>query len=260
MPEETKGTTEKASQAVTETPKESPEVAQLRSKLAVAEENWKNEQRVSAKKDAELQKTRDLRFEIDEIKEYLKVNAVELANLRGKTEQEFTEEVIARRPEVSEQFEKIGKEQERKRAEQKERERVEDFHRKMQELNQRTDSLGLDPESDTYTNIMLLTTTGNFELAEKRLAKLELVKKETEKPKMNEQDMEKEIEKRAEEKARKKMEEAGLLKTDTGTSAGATQHAKVSLSSIPVGSPEYRKLFPNAEDVFKGIREGWVEQ
>lgn len=248
---------EKTQPVVTEVPKENPEVAQLRSQLEAqkaatlkAEENWKNEQRNSAKKDVELQKTRDTQSRLDTLEDYVKVLTATVAETKGQTEQEFTADTGARKPQLIQTFEQVS-------AARKARQEQEALETKVREYQTRTDSLGLDPNSEPYLEVQHLVTTGNFKLADVKLAKMETVKKETEKPKMVEQDLEKEIEKRAEERARKILEEKGLLKTDAGTGASAPARQRVSLSKLP--PDEYKKLFPKIGDEFKGIAEGWVD-
>jgi len=234
--EKVEGETQTEETPTEETLEPQDEAARLNSLLQTMEENWKNEQRVSSKKEQDIQQ---LKREIDSLrsdKELSQSLIAMLANQQGKSEEEVTEEISSKKPNLLSQYQALQNTQE--------------ATRRVRQLQQRTDALGLDPQSEDYLDIRDWAQAGRYDRAEARLSKLEKAKKET--PKETEEER---ITRLAEERVKKIAEEKGLLTTDTsGPSGGAGKSYR--LSDLPsFWGPKKRAA---TKDLLKALEDGRV--
>lgn len=227
------GKLEAATEVSTEvTPEiEPPELAQIKEQLQHMEDNWKREQKVSSKKEEEIQRLSGVKTDIDDLKEYMKVLTAAVAEKRGETEEEFETQIPTRKPDFLKQFETLdGKRKQ------------EQLTRELDSYRKRVESLGLGEKDDEYWEIYDLVTTGdpvkmkraNLKLEKWEGDKSQVTSKETE---VSEEDK---VEKLAEEKKRKWLEEKGLLDQDTGEpSAKAGRDMDKAYADGEVSEKEY---------------------
>jgi len=199
-------------------------------------------------KDKELKRRAQVEEDIQTIKDHLEL-LTEAVGARQTNEFDETP-----RTDGLAQLKRDRAERERKRQEQT-------FNETLQTFRVRTETLGLDPESEEYLDVQDLATRGNFKLADLRLKRMEVrkIEKEAETAKTTKVAPE-EIEKLAEERARKILQERGLLKTDSGTpsrSGGGRTYTGTEIQGMSIA--EYRKAFPEYADYLQAVTEGRVK-
>ena len=213
--EEAKAEVKEPEEKVSE-PEISPteELAQLRSQLKEIEENWKNEQRVSSKKETDLQQMRERNDQLTSDKEITQALIATLATQQGRSEEEVSEDIRTNKPNLLAQYQTILQGQE--------------AQRKVKSYQSRVEALNLTSNDEEYLDIKDLVETGKYDRAELKLRKLEKAKesgKETE-PEGNKETEEERIDRLAEEKSRRTLEERGLLTTETGGPSAASHAFK----------------------------------
>jgi len=169
------------------------QLVELNTKLKTVEDNWKNEQRNSSKKNEEIQKLRDLRSEVDTLKEYVKIQTAVLAELKGQSESEYTTETQTNKSDYLKKFTDLEANLKQKRD-------LEVLQTRALEFKARVDTLGLKEDSEDYLDIHDLVVEGKFARADLKLKKLESketlketkeVKPEDKKPELTKEDKEK---------------------------------------------------------------------
>lgn len=210
------------------------ELSNLQVRLTQAEEARKSEARATSKKEAELQRLSKQLEEREADREYFKILAASIAELQGKTESEFTEEVKTKKPDLLQKFNEL----EQQRAFKKLQEQT-------NEIQKRVESLGYTEDDIEYEEIKdAIVRSGNARLAEMKLSKLQ--------PKKIEPVVEKEDPairaKEIEEAARKMLEQKGLLKTDAIVSVATAKGRRPSLDELKASDPfETAKKYKSGE-------------
>ena len=197
-------------------PTENTELVQLRSQIQKLDANWKNEQRISSKKEDDLRQLREDLARLQSDKETSQALIAMIANQQGRSEEDVVEDLQSRKPDLREQFKQIQSEAEARRV--------------GEQFRQRVEALGLTENDDVYWGIHDHVVSGNPErlkAANTKLKKLEQEKLETANKgdkvmptETEEQRIERLAEEKAEakadEKLRQEMEKRGLLTSDTG--------------------------------------------
>jgi len=198
---------EKVAEKPEEGKSETEDVGRLTSQIKTIEDNFKNEQRISSKKETELQ---TLRAELDGLRADRELSQSLLAIVaaqKGQPEDELGEEIRTKKPDLLAQYNTLRTRQE--------------AQRKVSTYQRRVEALGLSPNDENYLDVRDLVIEGKYDRAEIRLKKLEAVKEEPPKEKIVEETLEERAEKLAEAKYLKRLEKEGLLETDTGSPAGS---------------------------------------
>lgn len=186
------------------------QLAELNTKYKSVEDNWKNEQRNSSKKNEEIQKLRDLRSEVDTLKEYVKIQTAVLAEMKGQSESEFTTETQTNKNDYLKKFTDLE-------ANLKQKRELEALQTKALEFKARVETLGLKEDSEDYLDIHDLVVEGKFARADLKLKKLESKETSKETDKVKTEDKKPELTKEEEEKiALKYAKEKGWLKSEDG--------------------------------------------
>ncbi len=217
----------------TETPEEPPkpevtleevqkQVGELTGNLTKAEENWKNAQRDSSKKQDTIQNLREQLQSNDSTSTLNKALVALMSQQKGQPAEEFAEEVKQNSPDLVKQFEatvaKIDGEQQAKR-----------MTTRLREVQQRTEAVGLTPKDDDYDVIQTFAEAGKFGKVEKMLDKLEESKQAPKaETKKSEETEDEKVNRLVQEGLRKEMEKKGLLtQEDGGPSASASKRDEV---------------------------------
>ncbi len=235
-----------------QTVKPEEDIAQLRSQLEQLqserqkfEENWKNEQRVNAKKQQEIEKLNQQAFNITSLEEKFKVLAAIVAEKDGQNEDEFDTKVKSSKPDLLKKFDEI--EQGRKLQEQANR------------LRDRTLAAGITEGDDAYWEIKDLVEAGKFDRADMKLKKLEATRQqpvEEKKLETSNQQATQLTEAQEEEIARKYMQKKGLLKNDTTLPAGGGGKVFTRQQISNMSVDEYKQ---NKADIDAAMREGRIK-
>lgn len=145
------------------------------------EENWKNEQRVSSKKEVDNQRLREQLSSNESQSDMNKVLIAMMANQRNQPVEELAEEVKTQQPDLLKQYEQIVKTSERKRE-------LDRATNRIKTVQDRTVALGI--QGEEYDIIRAFAEAGQFDKADKRLETLEDAKqtKPPEEPKESEDD------------------------------------------------------------------------
>ena len=196
---------EKVAEKPEEGKSETEDVGRLISQIKTIEDNFKNEQRISSKKETELQ---TLRAELDGLRADRELSQSLLAIVaaqKGQPEDELGEEIRTKKPDLLAQYNTLRTRQE--------------AQRKVSTYQRRVEALGLSPNDENYLDVRDLVIEGKYDRAEIRLKKLEAIKEEPPKEKIVETEEER-FAKKLESEKLKWMEERGELVTDTGSPAG----------------------------------------
>ena len=208
-----------------ETPSVEDQLADLTNKLQTlegkatqAEENWKNEQRVSSRKEQEIQSLQGRISDMGSSNEMSQAMMALLAQQSGRSAEEIEGEVQANKPDLLKGFQalqqkaKIDKQQD-------EAKKIGEQYRK------RVEALGLTSKDKAYREIYRDVREGNFEFADVAIAALEAekAKQVAEQPQGTEDER---FERRLEEEKRKWAEEEGLLTTETGGPSASSMSAQ----------------------------------
>lgn len=242
-----------------ETPTVEEQIADLTSQLAgvkekatTVEESWKNEQRVSSRKEQEIQRLQDRLNDITSDKEMSQAMMALIASQTGRSEEEVSEEVQARKPDLLKQFKTLEEQRLARRA-QDEAKKIGEQYRK------RVEALGLTSKDKAYRDIYRDVREGLFDFADAQLAELE-AKASDEKPKESEEERQKAIEEEALRLIQEKNPDS--LKTDIGgPSAGGEVVSIESVKEaarepVPKGKKSLEAYQEKADKAFKAWKEG----
>ncbi len=219
---------------------------ELGQKHQILEDNYKTIQKAVSKREEENRRLKEQLEEREADRNLLRSFAATLAEQKGKTEEEYLEDVQKRQPDLLKQYDILE-------AKRKQDKLVREAQEKAEEFRQKTEALGLTDKDEEYWEIHDLVVDGKFERANVRLGKLEAKKKEPQLPPKSEADKQKEIE----EAARKMLEEKGLLKSDTNLPSGAggkTTYSRKAIAEMPIA--EYEKV---KDDITLARREGRIK-
>ena len=209
------------------------ELSNLQVRLTQAEEARKAEARATSKKEAELQRLSKQLEERETDREFQKLMVATLADMQGKSESEFNEEVQAKKPDLLEKFNEIQRKSELKK-----------ITERAAEFQQKVEALGYTEDDIEWHEMGGIVTSNNFRLAEMKLSKLQ--------PKKTEPVVEKEDPairaKEIEEAARKYLEDRGLLKTDRLPPSATAKGRRPSLDELKASDPfETAKKYKSGE-------------
>lgn len=205
---------------------ETPELIKSRSQLQKMEDNYKNEQRVSSKKEQEIRELRDKIDSMASDRELQQAFLAALAQNQGKSEEEVAEEVQTKKPDLLNQYKMMLAQQEATR-------KVTSYQRQVGEL-------GLTSTGEDYWDIKDWVESGKYGRADARISKLKSLIGPKEEKKVEEAAKETEeerIDRLAEEKARKKLEAEGLLTTETGGPSASSQRKQDIIRRYGEGDP-----------------------
>jgi len=251
MPQEEKKTEE------TSTPEEQlaslqTELTETKEKLAETEKGLSTAHRTLTAKDKEGKQRASLESQIESIGDRVKILASIIAQGGGQTETAFEETVAANRPDLLKTYEDLERKHEEKR-------KQTDFEGRVNEYEGKVSGLGLTRKDDEYWDVFDLVSKGRFDRADMKLERIAETKDK--KPAESSEASETELEKRIEEGVRKRMEDEGLLKTETGGpsgSAGGKTYTKKQVGDM--SQKEYRDAFPSDDDFWTAVAEGRVKE
>ena len=240
-----------------ETEETTPEPEDLQKQLAALqeqtrqlEENWKVAQRDSSKKNLENQRLREQLARNESQEAMLQALIAVVAQQQQKSPEDLEGEVKRQQPDLVKQYQSIRDNLT------KERQKTE-LTAKIRDIQDRTEALGLKPDNDDYEVIRAFAEAGQFDKAERRLAKLESAK-ETKPPEPKETE-EQRIERLAAEKAKQML--GDRLKQDSGSPAGGGK--RVTVAQIENMSDKEIIQFQKehgGKSVLQLIQEGVVKQ
>ncbi len=174
------------------------------------EDNWKNEQRVSGRHAAEVER---YKRDLDDRKadrDLMKLLAASIAEQKGQSEEAFTQDVKQRQGDLLTKFNELEHKQEVTR-------RQREVQAKVLDYQQKVEVLGLTEADDSYWDIRELVEGGNFARADVKIARLERQKQTLPKPVEQKPTHPQESEDdRIKKAARKMLEDQGLLTQETG--------------------------------------------
>lgn len=207
-----------------DTPTVEEQLADLTSKLAGIEDNWKNEQRVSSRKQTEIDALQGRVSEMSSSNEMSQAMLAMVAQQSGRSETEISEEVQANKPDLLKEFRAI---QTKAKADRQ----MEDARKIGESYQRRVEALGLTPKDKAYREIFRDVQSNNLEFADAQITELEAAKVK-EVPQGTEE--ERFTKKLAEEK-RKWQEDEGLLSTETGSPNASTLSAQEAMAEYIKG-------------------------
>ena len=187
------------------------------------EDNWKNESRVKAKKDLEIQRLRERLTSTESQEAMLKALIAVVAQQRGQPEDLLEGEVRQQQPDLVKQYEKIQEESKKKRE-------IDTLNSRAESIRRDVESLGLTPNDDEYEVIRLAVRAGELDKAEIRLNKIREAKQVIP-PTEPKPDAEQEFQKRL----RAELEKRGLLTQDTGGPSASASKRQDVLAKIARG-------------------------
>ena len=215
-----------------ETPSVEDQLASLTSKFTdlegkanKVEADWKNEQRISSRKEQDNQ---DLRASISDRaseRDFQKAMLSVLAEGRGETEENTETSVKANMPTLLKQFDEREKTREAKR-QQAESQRIGEKYQR------RVESLGLTPKDKAYREVYRDVQSGLYEFADAQLDELETVQKKTP-PKESDEERQSAAEARAMEIVKEKFPDA--LLTETGGPSASSLSAQEAMKAYGKG-------------------------
>ena len=222
------------------------QLAELSENSKKLEENWKNEQRVSSKKEQELQRLREQTSNIDANSDMMKALVAVIAQQKQESADVFEDEVKQKQPDLLKAYDEIAKKSKQQRD-------VERLSAKLREIQADTETLGLKEGSDDYDFIKAMAESGKFDKAEQRLEKLKGVKQvaPTEKPAETE---EQKIERLVNDKLKAIL--GDKLKQDGGTPSGGT----ATFTAEQIASMSTEEYKEKRADIMKAYSEGKVSK
>jgi multidrug efflux pump subunit AcrA (membrane-fusion protein) len=225
-----------------EKPKE--EVEQLRSDLQKMEQNLKSAQGVTKKQAQDLEALRAQYEAAVSSRDTYQALIGLLSQQTGRSEEDITQEVQNRKPDLIKQAQAIVQQQEQQR-------RYAQFNQKVNEYQKKVEDLGLKPTDKTYKHIRALVRSGDFETADEEI---EAVKAKPTTEPVKEQKVEL-TEEEKEKISKEYLEKKGLLKSETGTpSAGGGQ-------TFTEDQIADRKFYEeNREAILKAYKEGKIKK
>jgi len=199
-------------------------LAQLEKQAKTFEDNWKNQEKATSRKEQEIQRLRDQVANNDSQQNMIKALIATMANRQNVPEEEFEQTVKKQQPDLLKQFEEMEKQAMQKR-------QVTEFQRKINDIQDKTEALGLKAGDEDYEVVQAFAIAGKFDKAESKLQKLE-AKDKTEPPKETKSELSEE------EKAKivkEYLDKEDLLKQETGKPSGG------SFDDIPTDINKFRE-------------------
>jgi len=209
------------------------ELARLKENSEKLESNWKSAQRDSSKKELTIQQMREQLSSNESQSDMIKALIAMMAQQGNKPTEEFAEEVKAQQPDLLKQYEQIVAKADKKR-------QLDRAKNRIRAIQERTEALGV--QGEDYDVIRVFAEAGQYDKAERKLAKLEEAK-QTKPPEKKETEEEK-IERLAAEKVKAELEKRGLLTQDTGTPSASAMNRKQKIKAYAEGKisrEEYEK-------------------
>lgn len=216
-------------------------IAELTKRIESAEANFKREQGISSKKDLKIQELGTQLSNRDSSDDLMRSLVGSIAEQKGVTEEEFTEDLKVRKTDYLAEFDK--------RQEKRKQEQVQNvYNARANSIWEGVKDLPDSDENRTYVYDMLMAG-----LPDKAEAKInQMSEKSVEPLKPSEEDVE--------EAVRQKLEEKGLLNTDLPTPAGSgkvyspEEIAKLyKEASTPGGLKRLNEMMP---ELVKATKEG----
>ena len=187
------------------------ELARLKGDSEKLDANWKSAQRDSSKKELTIQQLREQLSSNESQSDMVKALIAMMAGQKNQPAEEFAEEVKTQQPDLLKQYEQIVKSSEKKR-------QLDRATNRIRTVQERAEAL--DIQGEDYDIVRAFAEAGQFEKAEKKLAKLEEAKQTKppeEKPKETEDER---VERLATAKLKAELDKRGLLTQDSGTPSG----------------------------------------
>ena len=185
------------------------DLVQLQQQIDTLKKEVAGEQRASSGKNLELQQLREELAQAKSDRETQQALMAILASREGKSEEEFGEEVQAKKPDLLAQFQTLTKSQQAQREQEK-------FNRAANAVWNRLLATGIKEGDDAYYEIRSILNRGELDWAESKVGKLE---KQAEAPKAAEV---KETEEQMRERIKQEvLRESSAFKTETGKPSGA---------------------------------------
>ncbi len=213
------------------------EKADLETKLAQTTKGLETAHGTLRDKDIRLRKVGDLEDKIASLEEIVKLATGFMVQNQGKTDGDFEVAKTQNPADLKKNFDALVAKREIERKTKNQQQEITD---KLADIKSRVEALGLTEADDAYWEIKsdaVFATPEKFELAERKLKKLEALKeanKAKETPTENKETDEQRIERLAAQKSREYLEKQGLLKPEgtkpTGGSGGLTPEAVAKMS------------------------------
>ena len=228
-------------------------ISKLEKELEEARAEAKSHQKFGEKTRAELEKQRGLEDKVDRLENRLTVVTEMLAETLDKGDSgDFEDKPAKRRSDAY--LERLNTTESQKEKERTAGEQAE-YIKKANALWERAKVVFAN-DDDNLERVEDALTLGKVERAEARVAKAEASK---EKPVESEEER---IERRAEEKARQKLEESGVLETDTGLpgKSGGKVWSRVEIDALMANPREFGKQFPGGvPEILELVKQGKIQ-
>lgn len=245
-----------------EVPRETPqevktpeqEIEQLRSEIKRRDEqilklerNLKSAQGITRKAQEEREK---LQAQLDQLVSENTLSKAMLGWLSqqtGRREEEISEEISAKQPDLLKQFEEIQRRAQAQRD-------YENFLRKYNSYKDTLEELGIALDSEEAQRVEAFAYRGNWKAADREVERIKAEKAKPQEPAVSEEEKEKKFREMVEAEVRKRMQEAGLIKQEAGMP---------SASASPTFTREQiadRKFYEeHKEEILKAYREGRIK-
>ena len=236
--------------------KPAEDVAGMKARLEALETSFKNEQRVSSKKEEEIKQLQNELADREGDRALFKSAMGLYAEQLGKPEEDFEGETKERAPDLIKRFDTLFEGQEQKR-------KAERYVRQADTIWQRGVTAGLTKGDSEYWELYKALKDGIPEYAEAIVSKVEGAKPVE--PKETADETKARLKKEVEEEYRQSLEDKGVLDTAGGAApAGASSGKVYKTSEIKAMDYQgeayktFKEAFPDSSAYLQAVKEGRI--